>query len=167
MKNQQAKQQEALAAAAATTTEAAYQQQQDPAQASNLPEQNDQSPKIKQPEKESEVNDQISEDEDDEDDEEELYQMMVGRKVNKAGMVVHKKSGTVLGRLVEGKLKRVSGKKVGENGIITNDKGKIIGRVEPIRQESSDEEETSDDDDQSHDDDQAKENEDVDSKYQN
>ncbi|KAI8637190.1 hypothetical protein BD408DRAFT_486385 [Parasitella parasitica] len=95
-------------------------------------------------EEESDEEDESDEDEEegDDDDLEELYRLMVGKRVNKSGLVVDKKSGTVLGKIVEGKVKRMSGKKVRDNGEVYNDKGKLIGRVEPIQEDSDDSDES-------------------------
>ncbi|CEP19825.1 hypothetical protein [Parasitella parasitica] len=93
-------------------------------------------------ENEEESDEEEDSDEEDDDDElEELYRLMVGKRVNKSGLVVDKKSGTVLGKIAEGKLKRMSGKKVRDNGEVYNDKGKLIGRVEPVQEDSDDSEE--------------------------
>lgn len=70
---------------------------------------------------------------------EEMYKILVGKKVNKSGLVIDKKSGSVIGRLVEGKAKRLTSKKIGENGVIADEKGNTIGRVEPVDQDTSDE----------------------------
>ncbi|KAI8387352.1 hypothetical protein BD560DRAFT_443237 [Blakeslea trispora] len=100
-----------------------------------------------QDEDQEEVSDDSEESEESEDEEnyEELFKQMVGKKLNKSGMVVDKKSGAVLGRLVEGKVKKLAGKKIGENGTITNDKGKVVGKVEPVLQDDN-ESDSSDDD---------------------
>ncbi|CEG71638.1 hypothetical protein RMATCC62417_07341 [Rhizopus microsporus] len=70
---------------------------------------------------------------------EEMYKILVGKKVNKSGLVIDKKSGSVIGRLVEGKAKKLTSKKIGENGVIADEKGNTIGRVEPVDQDTSDE----------------------------
>ncbi|KAI9483050.1 MAG: hypothetical protein EXX96DRAFT_128610 [Benjaminiella poitrasii] len=111
---------------------------------SDQPEDNGQEASDDNSEEEESDDDEDDDDDDDDDDDEELYRQMVGKKVNKSGMVVDKKTGNILGKLVEGKLKRAAGKKVGENGIIVNDKGKFVGRVEPIREESDDDDDDSD-----------------------
>ncbi|KAI1341058.1 hypothetical protein F5Y15DRAFT_414180 [Xylariaceae sp. FL0016] len=59
------------------------------------------------------------------------YSMLRDKKVNKAGNVVDDK-GQVWGHVVQGILKHLVGKKVGENGEIFNDAGKVIGKAEPI-----------------------------------
>ncbi|KAH7016342.1 uncharacterized protein B0I36DRAFT_355148 [Microdochium trichocladiopsis] len=59
------------------------------------------------------------------------YSVLRDKKVNKAGNVVDDK-GTVWGRVVEGILQHLVGKKVGDNGEIYNDAGKVIGKAEPI-----------------------------------
>ncbi|KAI8991831.1 hypothetical protein BDF20DRAFT_968158 [Mycotypha africana] len=82
---------------------------------------------------------------------------MIGKKVSKSGMVVDRKTGATLGRLVEGKLKRVVNKKVGENGEIKNDKGRVIGRVEPIPQDRSDDDDDDDDEEEDNDNEQEQE----------
>jgi ribosomal protein L13 len=62
------------------------------------------------------------------------YSMLVDKKVNKAGNVVDEK-GQIWGRVVQGVLKNLIGKKVGDNGEIFNDAGKVIGKVEPVPDE--------------------------------
>jgi len=52
-------------------------------------------------------------------------------KVNKAGNVVNDKS-QVVGRITEGILKNLVGRKTDANGEIWNDSGKVIGKAEPI-----------------------------------
>lgn len=59
------------------------------------------------------------------------YSSLRDKKVNKAGNVVDDK-GQVWGRVVQGILKNLIGKKVGDNGEIFNDAGKVIGKAEPI-----------------------------------
>ncbi|KAI0602083.1 hypothetical protein F4775DRAFT_538219 [Biscogniauxia sp. FL1348] len=59
------------------------------------------------------------------------YSMLRDKKVNKLGNVVDDK-GMVWGHVVQGVLKLLIGKKVGENGEIFNDAGKVIGKAEPI-----------------------------------
>ncbi|CEG76992.1 hypothetical protein RMATCC62417_11810 [Rhizopus microsporus] len=83
-----------------------------------------------------------------ESDNEEMYKILVGKKVNKSGLVIDKKSGSVIGRLVEGKAKKLAGKKIRENGVIVDEKGNRIGRVEPVDQDTSDETSESESDDE-------------------
>lgn len=59
------------------------------------------------------------------------YSVLKGGKINKGGNVVDP-SGSVLGRVTEGVLNHMIGKKVDENGAIWNDSGAIIGKAEPI-----------------------------------
>lgn len=59
------------------------------------------------------------------------YTMLRDKKVNKAGNVVDDK-GAIWGRVVQGILQHLVGKKVGENGEIFNDAGKVIGKAEPV-----------------------------------
>ncbi|KAH9999700.1 hypothetical protein F4779DRAFT_605233 [Xylariaceae sp. FL0662B] len=59
------------------------------------------------------------------------YSSIRDKKVNKMGNVVDDK-GNVFGHVVQGILKQLVGKKVGENGEIFNDAGKVIGKAEPI-----------------------------------
>ncbi|CEJ00928.1 hypothetical protein RMCBS344292_14968 [Rhizopus microsporus] len=79
---------------------------------------------------------------------EEMYKILVGKKVNKSGLVIDKKSGSIIGRLVEGKAKKLTSKKIGENGVIADEKGNTIGRVEPVDQDASDETSDSESDDE-------------------
>ncbi|EPB82798.1 hypothetical protein HMPREF1544_10457 [Mucor circinelloides 1006PhL] len=170
MKNQQAKQQEAAAAMARAANsgdeavEGQQQQQQQPPAAQGQDAQNEEESPDQQDQGDDQSDDnqeqeqQASEEEEDDEEEseeeeeesndeeelEELYRLMVGKKINKAGLVVDKKSGAVLGKIAEGKLKRMAGKKVRDNGEVYNDKGKLIGRVEPVQEDSDD-----DDDDES------------------
>ncbi|KAI3572577.1 hypothetical protein IWW34DRAFT_891219 [Fusarium oxysporum f. sp. albedinis] len=58
------------------------------------------------------------------------YSILKGTKVNKAGKLVDS-NGTVLGKVVEGDLKELLGKRSDENGDIWNDFGEIIGKGEP------------------------------------
>ncbi|KAL7330287.1 hypothetical protein PS15p_205251 [Mucor circinelloides] len=179
MKNQQAKQQEAAAAMARAANngdeavEGQQQQQQQPPAAQGQdaqseeesPDQQDQGDgqsddnqeQEQQASEEEEDDEEESEEEeeesDDEEELEELYRLMVGKKINKAGLVVDKKSGAVLGKIAEGKLKRMAGKKVRDNGEVYNDKGKLIGRVEPVQEDSDDDDD--DDSDNSEADDNA------------
>ncbi|KAI0835045.1 hypothetical protein F5Y06DRAFT_143003 [Hypoxylon sp. FL0890] len=59
------------------------------------------------------------------------YSMLRDKKVNKLGNVVDDK-GQVWGRVVQGILKNLVGKKVGDQGEIFNDAGLVIGKAEPI-----------------------------------
>lgn len=65
--------------------------------------------------------------------EEELvdYSMLRDKKVNKLGNVVDDK-GQIWGHVVQGILKNLVGKKVGDQGEIFNDAGQVIGKAEPI-----------------------------------
>ncbi|KAI0104999.1 hypothetical protein GGR51DRAFT_560604 [Nemania sp. FL0031] len=59
------------------------------------------------------------------------YSMLRDKKVNKLGNVVDDK-GQVWGQVVQGILKHLVGKKVGDNGQIFNDAGQVIGKAEPV-----------------------------------
>jgi hypothetical protein len=59
------------------------------------------------------------------------YSMLKDKKVNKMGNVVDDK-GQVWGRIIAGVLKNLVGKRVGDDGQIFNDAGKVIGKAEPI-----------------------------------
>ncbi|KAI2633408.1 hypothetical protein GGS21DRAFT_491134 [Xylaria nigripes] len=59
------------------------------------------------------------------------YSMLRDKKVNKLGNVVDDK-GQIWGHIVQGILKQLNGKKVGDNGQIFNDAGQVIGQAEPI-----------------------------------
>ncbi|KAH8649121.1 hypothetical protein BX600DRAFT_419290 [Xylariales sp. PMI_506] len=59
------------------------------------------------------------------------YSSLRDKKVNKLGNVVDDK-GQVWGHVVQGILKHLVGKKIGDNGEIFNDAGKVIGKAEPI-----------------------------------
>ncbi|KAJ1328082.1 DUF3659 domain-containing protein [Microdochium nivale] len=59
------------------------------------------------------------------------YSVLRDKKINKAGNVVDDK-GAVWGRVVQGVLQQLVGKKVGENGEIFNDAGKVVGKAEPV-----------------------------------
>lgn len=59
------------------------------------------------------------------------YSVLRDKKVNKAGNVVDDK-GTVWGRVVQGILQHLVGKKVGDKGEIFNDAGKVVGKAEPV-----------------------------------
>ncbi|EXL39840.1 hypothetical protein FOCG_17575 [Fusarium oxysporum f. sp. radicis-lycopersici 26381] len=58
------------------------------------------------------------------------YSILKGTKVNKVGKLVGS-NGTVLGKVVEGDLKELLGKRSDENGDIWNDFGEVIGKGEP------------------------------------
>ncbi|KAL5611076.1 hypothetical protein FOBRF1_007193 [Fusarium oxysporum] len=57
--------------------------------------------------------------------------ILKGTKVNKVGKLVDS-NGTVLGKVVEGDLKELVGKRADENGDIWNDSGEVIGKAEPV-----------------------------------
>ena len=59
------------------------------------------------------------------------YSMLRDKKVNKLGNVVDD-SGRVWGRVIQGILKHLIGKRVGDNGEIFNDAGQVIGKAEPV-----------------------------------
>ncbi|EWZ29164.1 hypothetical protein FOZG_17250 [Fusarium oxysporum Fo47] len=59
------------------------------------------------------------------------YSILKGTKVNKIGNLVGS-NGTVLGKVVEGDLKELLGKRSDENGDIWNDFGEVIGKGEPV-----------------------------------
>ncbi|KAI1092048.1 hypothetical protein F5B19DRAFT_238340 [Rostrohypoxylon terebratum] len=59
------------------------------------------------------------------------YSMLRDKKVNKLGNVVDDK-GQIWGHVVQGILKNLIGKKVGDHGEIFNDAGQVIGKAEPI-----------------------------------
>lgn len=59
------------------------------------------------------------------------YSTLRDKKVNKMGNVVDEK-GNIWGHVVQGILKHLVGKKVGDNGLIYNDAGEVIGKAEPI-----------------------------------
>ncbi|KAM0351620.1 hypothetical protein ACHAPU_002630 [Fusarium lateritium] len=54
-----------------------------------------------------------------------------GAKVNKVGKLVDS-NGNVVGKVVEGDLKELLGKRADENGDIWNDSGEVIGKGEPV-----------------------------------
>ncbi|KAK8054578.1 hypothetical protein PG994_009645 [Apiospora phragmitis] len=62
------------------------------------------------------------------------YSSLKDKKVNKFGNVVDDK-GAVWGHVVQGILKHLVGKKIGEDGQIFNDAGKVIGKAEPLPDE--------------------------------
>lgn len=85
---------------------------------------------------------EISEDTEDsseEESEDDTYESLIGKKVNKSGLVVNKKTGEVIGRLVKGKAKKLAGKKISKHGVIEDEKGNMIGMVEPVEQDDSEE----------------------------
>lgn len=53
-------------------------------------------------------------------------------QVNKSGRVVNEDDGTPLGKVVEGEVKYLVGKKVAKGGVVYNDSGEQIGRCEPL-----------------------------------
>ncbi|KAM0548100.1 hypothetical protein ACHAPJ_010020, partial [Fusarium lateritium] len=57
--------------------------------------------------------------------------ILKGTKVNKSGKLVDA-NGTVLGKVVEGDLKELLGKRADENGDIWNESGEVIGKGEPV-----------------------------------
>ncbi|KAH7494498.1 hypothetical protein FOMA001_g227 [Fusarium oxysporum f. sp. matthiolae] len=57
--------------------------------------------------------------------------ILKGSKVNKVGKLVDA-NGTVVGKVVEGELKELVGKRADENGDIWNDSGEVIGKAEPV-----------------------------------
>jgi hypothetical protein len=59
------------------------------------------------------------------------YSVLKGTKVNKAGKLVDT-NGNVIGKVVEGELKELIGKRCDENGDIWNDAGEVIGKGEPV-----------------------------------
>ncbi|KAL8404309.1 hypothetical protein RB594_009244 [Gaeumannomyces avenae] len=59
------------------------------------------------------------------------YSILKGGKVNKGGNVVNGE-GKVVGRIKEGVLGHLVGKRVDETGAIWNDSGAVMGRAEPI-----------------------------------
>ncbi|KAI8064129.1 hypothetical protein BDF21DRAFT_428281 [Thamnidium elegans] len=131
MKDQQAKQQQQQAAASAAQENARQEPPQESApqpasqeskeSAAEEDQEKAPAPKEEPAPEESEADESESESETEEDDDdEELYRMMI----------------------VEGKLKKVVGRKVGERGAIVNSKGKTLGRVEPVNEEESSEEES-------------------------
>jgi hypothetical protein len=67
-----------------------------------------------------------------ENENEALYHFLAGKKMRKSGLVIDKKSGAIIGRLVEGNAKELAHKRIDEHGIIKDEEGNVIGRVEPI-----------------------------------
>ncbi|KAI0394926.1 hypothetical protein F5Y17DRAFT_457512 [Xylariaceae sp. FL0594] len=59
------------------------------------------------------------------------YSMLRDKKINKLGNVVDDK-GQIWGHVIQGALKNLVGKKVGDNGQIFNDAGQVIGKAEPV-----------------------------------
>ncbi|TPX67541.1 hypothetical protein SpCBS45565_g03782 [Spizellomyces sp. 'palustris'] len=57
--------------------------------------------------------------------------VLEGKKVNKAGNIVDDK-GTVIGRVISGKLTALIGRTVGKDGKIWDDKGTIVGEAEVL-----------------------------------
>ncbi|KAI8886352.1 hypothetical protein K501DRAFT_331303 [Backusella circina FSU 941] len=140
------KQEQQLAAAAAAASQNAEQSTSQP-ELSKEP-QNDTSEDQPNDQDDSSVDNTVDQEDDEteSEDDEALYENLVGKKVNEEGQVIDKKTGVILGKLVDGKLKRVIGKRVRENGTLVSSKGKIIGHVEPITPEDSEESEGSEDD---------------------
>lgn len=64
------------------------------------------------------------------------YSVLKDCKINKAGNIVNA-TGSVVGRVAEGKLKDLIGRKADENGDIWNDSGKVIGKAEPVPPEEA------------------------------
>ncbi|KAK2067642.1 hypothetical protein P8C59_001364 [Phyllachora maydis] len=59
-------------------------------------------------------------------------------RVNKGGNVVNE-NGKVIGRVVQGVLAQLIGRRADENGDIWGDNGKVLGKAEPIRDDERDE----------------------------
>ncbi|KAI0201675.1 hypothetical protein F4808DRAFT_459799 [Astrocystis sublimbata] len=59
------------------------------------------------------------------------YSSLKDKKVNKLGNVVDDR-GEIWGHVVQGIVKNLAGKRVGDEGKIYNDAGKVIGQAEPI-----------------------------------
>ncbi|KAI1826798.1 hypothetical protein F4861DRAFT_496326 [Xylaria intraflava] len=59
------------------------------------------------------------------------YSTLRDKKVNKMGNVVDE-NGKIWGHIVQGVVKNLNGKKVGDDGLIFNDAGQVIGKAEPI-----------------------------------
>ncbi|EYB24377.1 hypothetical protein FG05_01693 [Fusarium graminearum] len=57
--------------------------------------------------------------------------VLKGSKVNKVGKLVDS-NGNIVGKVVEGDLKELLGKRSDENGDIWNDSGEVIGKGEPV-----------------------------------
>ncbi|KAI9281547.1 hypothetical protein BY458DRAFT_498900 [Sporodiniella umbellata] len=72
---------------------------------------------------------------------EEDLEAMVDQEIDEEGWVIEKESGYIIGQVVEGDLAGLIGKKVGQNGIISDENGNTIGRVEPVEESSEEEEE--------------------------
>ncbi|KAF2088300.1 hypothetical protein K490DRAFT_40031 [Saccharata proteae CBS 121410] len=69
--------------------------------------------------------------EDEPEEEPEDLSILDGKMLNKQGLVVDE-SGVPLGRLVEGNVSELAGRKCDEQGQIHNDTGKVVGRCELI-----------------------------------
>ncbi|KAH7060666.1 hypothetical protein B0J12DRAFT_736977 [Macrophomina phaseolina] len=65
------------------------------------------------------------------EEEPEDLSILIGKTVNKQGNVIGDE-GVPIARLVEGNPKELAGRKIGEDGQIWNDAGKVIGRVQLI-----------------------------------
>jgi hypothetical protein len=65
------------------------------------------------------------------------FTILKDAKVNKAGNLVDDK-GDMVGRVIEGNVKQLLGKKSDDEGNIWNDSGKIVGKAEPISQAERD-----------------------------
>ncbi|KAM3080386.1 hypothetical protein ACMFMG_005344 [Clarireedia jacksonii] len=59
------------------------------------------------------------------------YSVLADKKINKAGNVVDD-SGRVVGRVIQGVLKNMIGRRCDKNGDVWNDNGKVMGKCEPI-----------------------------------
>lgn len=64
------------------------------------------------------------------------YSVLKDCKINKAGNIVDA-NGRVVGRVVEGKVKDLVGRKADKNGDIWNDSGKVVGKAEPVEPEEA------------------------------
>ncbi|KAH7153488.1 hypothetical protein EDB81DRAFT_648710, partial [Dactylonectria macrodidyma] len=73
----------------------------------------------------------VPEGEEAEDEDKLDYSALNGCTVNKGGNLINDK-GELIGRVVEGEVKKLVGKKADENGDIWNDAGKKIGKGEPL-----------------------------------
>ncbi|KAK7417802.1 hypothetical protein QQZ08_011498 [Neonectria magnoliae] len=74
----------------------------------------------------------VNEEDAEAEDEEKIdYSVLEGCTVNKGGNLINDK-GELIGRIVEGELKKLVGKKADENGNIWTDAGKAIGKAEPL-----------------------------------
>ena len=102
-------------------------------------------------EDESDDSEDSDDDSDDSDESDEEEKSLEGNTVREDGKVVNDED-EVVGQVVEGsykKLERLVGKKVTSDHTIVNKKGKELGTVEPIDNESDDSEDESDDSDES------------------